>query len=107
MQVLDEQSRDFNLFEKAEEFARGGVDGAKKLGTVAKNQLLKPVDMLAGERNASANTVSGAAESKESFKTKLSPRRAEAGKSAAIVGVGKLQLEKELEMAENNELKKS
>ena len=58
--------------------------------------------MLVGDRSNSSNL----AQPKESFKGNVSPRRAEVGKSAAIVGIGKLE-KGELEMAEGNEMKKS
>ena len=51
--ALEEQSQSAGLFMKAEEFAKGGVDGAKKFGdgaikfgNAAKNQLRKPIDLL-------------------------------------------------------------
>ena len=69
--ALEELSQSAGLFEKAEEFAKGGVDGAKKLGgeaikfgNSAKNQLRKPIDMLTVEKS-----------------TGPSSRRAEIGKS--------------------------
>ena len=82
VQILDEKTKELSLLNHAEEFAKQGAAGAKKLGTAAKQQLLKPVDKLTGDRNNTIVRENSIIDSQlDSSRLRDKPLKSEVGRS--------------------------
>ena len=81
VQILDEKTKELGLLDHAEELAKQGAAGAKKFGTAAKQQLLKPVDKLTGDRSNTIRENSIIDSQVDSSRTRDKPLKSEVGKS--------------------------
>lgn len=82
VQILDEKTKEISILSHAEDLANPIAAGAKKLGTAAKQQFLRPVDKLTGDRNNTVREHNSTVESQlDGSRQRDKPLKSEIGKN--------------------------